>query len=194
MRRSWVWSAVLVSIGVAACSSGSSGPSAPSGPDSGGPTGGSEGNTISGTVAGSTPQIRGAIAFVRPVAAGSAKGLDLVLSSNAATCSIFPGRSFSEFEIQVPGSPVAVGTYTVINSSSGVVPIQGQASVVFGTTVDCTGGKNDAGTGGTVTITASDANHTAGSFDITFADGHVTGTFDAPVCSPEAGPVKFECG
>jgi hypothetical protein len=36
---------------------------------------------------------------------------------------------------------------------------------------------------GSVTLTSHDATHFAGTYDLTFPEGRVTGTFDAPACA-----------
>lgn len=46
------------------------------------------------------------------------------------------------------------------------------------------GGRSETAQSGTVTVTSVDDSHIAADFDVTFEDGSLAGSFDAPICSP----------
>lgn len=187
MRRDRVLSLCVLGA-VVACGSTSSSP-------------GSGSNTtpiasVNGTIGGTAPQAVSAIASYRPITVGSVQGLSLSVSSNATTCTVWPGRSFTQFSFEIPGSPLSPGSYVVVSGDyvHHPIPSPGQATVNFSVTQDCKGmGSNDDATSGTVTISASDGSHVAGAFDVTFGDGHVSGTFDAPICTVDANAIKSDC-
>ena len=96
-----------------------------------------------------------------------------------------------------PTTPIAPGEYTIVNmgpsgNSMGCIFMcnllglgQGDAmlSIADANCVTAPPGPKNWATGGTLTVTTSDAAHIAGKFHITFTDGDVTGDFDAPVCT-----------
>jgi hypothetical protein len=45
-------------------------------------------------------------------------------------------------------------------------------------------------TGGSVTVTRSDASGIAGTFDLASGSDHITGCFDAPSCGPQVQPAS----
>lgn len=159
--------------------------------------GASPGNSVaSGSVGGASPQLVSAVASYQVITLASVRGLVLVLSSASNTCTASPGRSFTQIQFQVPGSPVAPGSYTIINGivpGPSPIPLAGQALGSFAAVNNCMAGADEYATSGVLTLTASDAARVAGTFDLTFRDGHVAGHFDAPICAVDAGATVFGC-
>ena len=75
----------------------------------------------------------------------------------------------------------AAGAYTVFSGSP--APSSKLAEVYYEVDgADCLKASSEFATSGTVTVTAVTA-PISGTFDLTFADGHVTGSFIAPSCA-----------
>jgi hypothetical protein len=72
-----------------------------------------------------------------------------------------------------PGGAVTLGTFPIMQGAEAHFDVPGTSSVE---------GAEEA-SDGTVTLTTSTADRIEGSFDLTFGDGHLTGSFSAPVCS-----------
>lgn len=132
------------------------------------------------------------------------KGVRLLLNTASETCaSRLPAtKNATNIEVDLlsrdrPSTPVVLGEYKIQDegpsgNAQGCVFMcnglgLGQAIVLLSVTNDqcvpASPGAPNWAKGGTITITASDANHIAGSFHVLFTDGDVTGTFDAPVCT-----------
>ncbi len=181
MRRA----VVLLGFAIAACS----GSSPADRPDAG-----SSVTSASGVIHGTAVHATSSYANARADFGIGLPGVELYVDTGADTCTArFPAtKNATNFIIDIIGAQLAVGDYTVIDAGPGAgvtAPQQGQADAVFNTTdATCTEGTEDVATSGTVTLTESDATHIAGTFDITFGDGHVSGAFDAPICAPSATP------
>ena len=183
---------VALLVFVLACSSSSGGGTATNG-DSGG--GGR--NASSGSVGGVTVQVTTAIARYMPVTIASIRGVDLLLSSSPNTCTHLSGRTFTEIAFTLPGDPLAPGTYTIITGTAGnpyPIPSSTQALADFSAVTDCMGqSASGAATSGVINVVAADGSHVVGTFDLTFAAGHVAGSFDAPVCTNDANAIQASC-
>lgn len=126
---------------------------------------------------------------------GDATGLRIVIADQANACASFHIPGATNLSFNIPGSPIAPGTYTVIHPDERTA-LAGEAEVEFVvTTATCATTLATAATYGTVTVTESDASRVAGGFDIFFNDGHVTGTFDASACGISGiGSPEMDCG
>lgn len=171
--------------------SGSSGVGASSGSGSPGASGGT-GNSASGTVDGTPVQITSAIAHYGTVTLADVPGVWLTLSSAQNTCERLAGTTFSAISITMPGT-IAPGSYAVVSDSpSAPVAQPGQATAGFDLTTNCVGGSGSHASSGTITVTAADGSHVAGTFDIVFDGGHASGSFDAIVCDVD-GQIADDC-
>jgi hypothetical protein len=128
------------------------------------------------------------------ITVASVQGLELFLSSSADECTSRPGRTFGEIAFEIPGAPIALGVHTIIGDSSiARVPAEGEATATYATVKDCQGGGSDQATSGSITVSSATPGEVSGSFDLTFPDGHLTGTFDAPICDVDAAAIHFDC-
>jgi hypothetical protein len=154
--------------------------------------------TVSGTFQGATFAAAGGVAELTYVATGPHyQDVNLVIADTLPTCpmlgSYLPngGRSI-EITMLVPGvdggaPQVAPGTF-LVGGTSGTAQISLREAVVgckpeAQQTADGTNGSS-----GSVTFTAADEVHVAGSFTVTWpnAAGAMSGTFDVPVCAADA--------
>jgi hypothetical protein len=94
-------------------------------------------------------------------------------------------------------TPIGPGTYSAASGGSGSPG--GTTTNVFASYTKaqpgsgCSSNADDA-TDGTITISAVDASHIAGSYALTFPDGSLQGTFDAPTCDvPLTGAADAGC-
>jgi hypothetical protein len=176
-------------LALVGCSGGSSSSS-----DAGGVDGASAATQATGMVRGETVRVTSAYAIHHDNFGFGIPGIELYVSTGADTCTArFPAtKNATNFVIDVIGNPLAPGDYTIIDAGPGAAvtaPKNGEADVVYNTTdAFCAEGTEDVATGGTLVLTRSDQAGVAGTFDITFTDGHVTGTFDAPLCDATSTP------
>lgn len=142
--------------------------------------------SASGSVGGVSVQAADAL-FGVP--GGSTNGTVLAITSFGGACSKVttstnfkgPATALAIELIQNGGPVTSPGTFPELSSAP-----QGSTSVFAGSfdSWDATCmNTNTQITGGTVTISAVSASSLAGSFDLTFGNDHVTGSFSAPNCA-----------
>jgi hypothetical protein len=99
-----------------------------------------------------------------------------------------------ELEVDLRGAPLAAGTVTIVpGGSTSPIPSAGQGTALFGSVADCAGGASEYSSSGTVVVQTIDAEHVVGTVDVTFGDGHLTGSFDAPICAIDAEAIQNDC-
>jgi hypothetical protein len=130
--------------------------------------------------------------------------LDVEISSAANTCTTVHVKSTTTLTLTFPALSVPPGTYAVVDGSL-TSPGPGQVEASFREVGAACANLVDAiATGGSVVVSGPlvpeggappppDAGGAvAGSFDLVFANDHLTGTFDATICAPatalDAGP------
>jgi hypothetical protein len=178
------------------CSSKSSGSvgSTDSGPDSS-PR---PGTSATGNVGSAPVRVASAYAYPRVISNTDTPGVQLFVTTGPDTCSHrFPlVKNATSFFFEIAAQPLTPGTYSVIDAGPAAnrVPSEGQADVVFyWTDANCVQQQSQVGTGGTLIVTASDANHVAGTFDVAFGADHVKGSFDATLCGAETPEYGLTC-
>jgi hypothetical protein len=130
--------------------------------------------------------------------AALADGWVVMLANEPLTCSstyggLSPGKQVRVLFLEVADislastpPPVAPGTYAVVPSTGPTLGPDGTstfASAEYGAgSADSCASTSETATGGTVTITTVSAAHVVGTYDLTFPDGSVQGSFDAPGC------------
>jgi hypothetical protein len=122
------------------------------------------------------------------------RGLTIMISDKANTCSEFHLQNSNNLFIAIPGDEVGPGTYPVVNANL-VSATPSQSEVDFNA-VDqsCNDKVAETATSGTITLTNVTiyANGpydsiVSGTIDATFADGHLIGDFDAVLCPDDDG-------
>lgn len=142
---------------------------------------------LDGTVARKTLTPRSALARYEPLASG-ARGLVVVVSDRESTCTAMHTQSATSVTLSLGG--LAPGTYAVVVKSPG----SGDATAVF-TVADqaCKATVNENGTSGSINVKdvvsdlSNGTSRVRGSFNVVFADGTVTGDFDASLCGSGDG-------
>jgi hypothetical protein len=184
----------------------SSGPASSAGSGSGTGSG-----TATGTVGGASLSVRTAISVHVAQALGEEWAvlvMDLPLSCGdlqkavrSGSVSALPGTILA---LQVVSSnlsggaptPIGPGTYSTSPPAGGDPngDVTGVMASFGKSQPDACSTAGDDATDGTLTIAAVDGSHIAGSYDLTFADGSLHGTFDAPTCDiPLTGPADAGC-
>jgi hypothetical protein len=161
-------------------------------------------NSVNGTVSGESLNARDAVSNV--VQVGSQSVGVVRMTSAANTCPVLTANHQIKncqallFEIGVTGgassiisAPSLTGAYPVYSSVG--LPVSGKFAVVDFAVVDatCTAAANLEAQSGTVTLTRIDANGYSGTFDATFAGGHLTGSFNTNLCTPFGTAVNTTC-
>jgi hypothetical protein len=156
---------------------------------------------IMGTVSNTPLSARSAIARYGTVATSTVngtttdvRGLTVVISDKANTCSSFHSQGSTNLVVTIPGD-APPGTYPVVNAASSAASA-GQSEVDFNAVDNtCMDTVATPATTGTVTLTSViinvvGAGHSivSGTLDATFAGGHLAGDFDAVLC-PDAANV-----
>jgi hypothetical protein len=171
----------------------------------------SGGGTATGSVGGQSLAVEGAISVHDVGGAPEVDSWDVTLAGEPLTCGPNGGMSMTGpiqfLSLRVinalwGGSAplVAPGTYVIPTGLTG--PTAGSDGVVryavagYVSGSSACGSSTDQATGGTVTITTLSSTHVVGSYDLTFPDGSLKGSFDAPGCDAslfdlDAGP---DCG
>lgn len=144
--------------------------------------------------AGGSVSLVSATAKYGSVTIGNTPGLSLTLSNHADTCTAISGKGETAgATFAIPGSPLSPGAFSVVSSDyvNHALPKTGEASCAVYSITDCKGtGVDDNAASGTLTITAVDATHIAGSVDVKLEDGTLSGSFDAPLCDSDASPTS----
>jgi hypothetical protein len=159
---------------------------------------GGGGNAVNGTVSGTAiASVAGAISVLIPSEFGST-GQDLwvSLSDFASVCEAHAAQKtpkdsktlfigLHQFGSDNKGVDLSPGTF---NAQFNFTPSEGRHAEVYlgnfsGPNCGDTLATNGQATGGTVTLTRVDANGAAGSFNITFPAGTMTGTFSTVNCT-----------
>jgi hypothetical protein len=156
--------------------------------------------SVNGTFDGQSLAAQDAIAVVQTqTAAGAAiTSADIVIASIGSLCNraraytATPSVGFLDFSVGGPGTQIVPGSYMLNGGHDAMF-----ASALFGKEdASCNPTLSEVGMSGTVTITEASAASLSGSFDIEFyrtdstgtvgSADHVTGTFDAALCSVPA--------
>jgi hypothetical protein len=169
--------------------------------------------SVTGTVGGNAITTTSVIGVNQTGTGGFA--VAVVFVNVADACSVVqsnhrPGNLAElELNVQAAGEPTT-GTYTI--TPGGGVPVgpideEGGAPTTSGsnspfvtaafeqTNASCTTTESDNASSGSVTLTTVSPSEVAGRFDVMFPSGdHLTGTFDAPVCTVPSGPTTPTCG
>ena len=180
-------------------------------------SGANGGNSVSGTVAGVTLQASSVIAALgsSSTSGGCAvepdgglgdcttgtyvQEVNVVFTNRAdVTCSAIQALAAQNLNVEFANIDyLSVG----VNVNGGIVPgtydvvagptngaVTGAFGGLSGTNATCVEAPNLAATGGTVTITAFDGSHVAGSYDLTFgAKGSASGAFNQSICAVPEG-------
>ncbi len=166
--------------------------------------------SVDGTFGGYSLAAQDAIALIQTQTAAGATitSADIVIASIASLCdrarayTDSPGISFLDFSIGGPGTQIVPGQY-MLSGGNGAM----YGSAIFGREdATCNPTLSEVGMSGTITITGASATSLSGSFDAEFSRAastgtpggspdHVTGTFDAAVCTlPTADGGAHACG
>jgi hypothetical protein len=149
--------------------------------------------TASGSVDGISLDPQGAFAYVGPLADGGAMLYEafIFLPGFGSSCtpddSVVKANSQS-LSLWIPGPsgtrPLEPATYHVMPGNWSPT-LAGPLAHFYADDTQCRQIVSNSDVTGTVTLTAIDASHVAGSFDLTFSPNgdHLTGTFSAPVCA-----------
>jgi hypothetical protein len=157
--------------------------------------------SVNGTFGGYSLAAQDAIAQIQTqtTAGATITSADIVIASIASLCdrartyTDSPGVSFLDFSIGGPGTQIVPGTYMLNGGNDAMF-----ASAIFGREdASCVPTLSEVGMSGTITITGASPTSLSGSFDAQFyqaasngtaagSPDHVTGTFDASVCSAPA--------
>ncbi len=128
------------------------------------------------------------------VATSSASGLSLVISDKSDTCGVTHAQGATTIALAVPGAPVAPGTFNVTDVTRSDAGSNGASATFRAADQSCKVVVAETATSGSVTIKqvltelgAAGASHVRGTFTLVFADGDVTGDFDALLCDGDAG-------
>jgi hypothetical protein len=167
-------------------------------------------NSVNGTFGGYSLAAEDAIAHIQTqtTAGVPITSADIVIASVASLCdrarpfTDSPSVSFLEFSIGGPGTQIVPGSYMLNGGNDAMF-----GAAIFGREdASCNPTLSEFGMSGTITITGASATSLSGSFDAHFYEAtstgtaagspdHVTGTFDAAVCSaPAADGGAHACG
>ena len=175
----------VCALGIVACGGATSGPG-----------GGS--STVNGTVAGGqkvpTNDAIGVVSTQTQTVGTSTVTTALVgvaITNKANVCEIAQAHhvpanaTILSLSVTKPGNAIAPGTYTL--GSNGLSnTFVGAEYTQYG--ASCATSHDELGATGTITLTTVSASAVQGTFDVTMANGdHLTGSFDAPVCSLPTG-------
>ncbi len=162
-------------------SSGGSG-SVGSGGSSAGGSGGVPTLTVNDQIAGTgtAALTTGGTGYITLVGLSSATGLCSALSADANT----NFASATTFFIAVVGtSAIGPGTYDIYPSTAAMPTLPAAIGGYNVTTSSCASAATASGTSGTITIASVTSSTVAGTYDVTFPDGTMQGSFSAPICS-----------
>jgi hypothetical protein len=157
-------------------------------------TGGGSASTVNGQAAGEPVASTDTVGIVETQTLPSPNGAPTTLTTAGVailnipnTCAILQRHGepanvrVLSFSVSAPGASVPVGTYP-IGPNNGTTLL---ASAEFATTdAKCNNVATETAKSGTVTMTTISNTVIQGSFDFTMSNGdHLSGTFDAPVCT-----------
>ena len=156
---------------------------------------GGSGLTVDGTIGSASLTPRAALAVYGSLSTSTVtdddggttvtetNGLVINIADKDDTCTVLHTQSATFLSLELTGQPTAGSTFTVIDADV-TSATTGQAEVDFsGSTATCAdNGASATATSGTVTVTAISSSEVSGTFDVTFANGHLTGSFTAPIC------------
>jgi hypothetical protein len=146
----------------------------------------SSNNAVMGTVGGESVSVVDQVAFATGSPIGSETQINL--TNYAGACAVAQQgdqEGSSVIKIHMVGFPPPLGA----NPISDTVDAEYKT---FDATCN-TAAKSEA-TAGTITVTVASENEVSGTFDLTFADGHLTGSFDAPTCTVANGTLACVAG
>ncbi len=128
------------------------------------------------------------------VATASASGLSLLISDKSNTCGVSHAQGANTIAFAIPGAPVAPGTVNVTDVTQNDAGSSGASATFRAADQSCNAVVAENAASGSVTIKqvltelgATGASHVRGTFTLVFADGDVTGDFDAVLCDGDAG-------
>jgi hypothetical protein len=155
-------------------------------------------NSVNGTFGGYSLAAEDAIAHIQTqtTAGATITSADIVIASIASLCerarpyTDSSSISFLTFSIGGPGAQIVPGSYRLDGGNDAMF-----GAAIFGREdASCNPTLSEIGMSGTITIAGASATSLSGSFDVQFyqaasegtaagSPDHVTGTFDASVCS-----------
>jgi hypothetical protein len=146
-----------------------------------GPAGASA--SVKGNIGGATVPTTDVIGMSSTFGSGPAAitSLSVVLTSQVGLCgradAAIGALTVLRIGVSVAGSSAPASTYT-IGGGSALVTADYDVADSGGTAT----GQPDTATAGSITFTSVSSSTLAGSFEFTFPDGQVSGTFNAPIC------------
>lgn len=155
------------------------------------------GDTVTGAIAGVVFTARDAYATQSssgtPSPLPRTSSLVIVVTSVADGCASAPALRAGSTTVEVSitrqgGEPIPSGTYDADGGAQQGVTV---TALVQRTDAACRLASFEASTAGTLSLEVVEPSHVSGSFSLTFPDGSVAGSFEAPFCQAgaEAGAI-----
>jgi hypothetical protein len=118
-------------------------------------------------------------------AAGAKTRLFVVFADKSNLCGtglLHPNETLLNLDLESPDTTLQPGTFPIYGVSNMVAPYADAPLVKLDTS--CTPSPDRGAQSGSVTITSVDSTHVTGSFNITYADGNIQGSFNVPLSCP----------